>query len=185
MEAITRKNKTTEDLRMGEIKSDQEGKWFYIEPKPLKVGTYEVFAETINSLGAKSEPSEKITIHVGYPVLIKIGKLTLDYLSLIYIITVIVLLGLTLVIVLGTIKVFKKIKQKRIKARKKISESKKAFSRAFEVLKKEIEKQVVEIDGEPGLSEREKKVCNELKKALKISEKFISKKIKNIEKELK
>ncbi|MEK7627326.1 MAG: hypothetical protein AAB397_01955 [Patescibacteria group bacterium] len=35
------------------------------------------------------------------------------------------------------------------------------------------------------LSEREKKICNNLKKALKISEAFICKEIEDIEKEVK
>lgn len=57
--------------------------------------------------------------------------------------------------------------------------------KAFEALKKETEEQVARLDCKPGLSEREKKICNDLKEALKISEECIGKEIKDIEKEIK
>jgi len=43
---------------------------------------------------------------------------------------------------------------------------------------------VAKLDGKPDLNEREKKICDELKEALRISEEFIVKEIKDIEKEI-
>lgn len=63
--------------------------------------------------------------------------------------------------------------RKRLK--KEISETEKTLQQAFKTLKKETKKQVAKLDNKPGLSKREKAICNELKKALKISEKFIKK----------
>jgi flavin-dependent dehydrogenase len=40
------------------------------------------------------------------------------------------------------------------------------------------------MDGNPNLSGREKKTCADLKKALKLSEQFVGKKIEDIKKEL-
>ena len=67
---------------------------------------------------------------------------------------------------------------------KEITEAEKALYQAFKALKEETEEQVAKLDGKPGLSEREKKICDDLKEALKISEKFVGKEIKDIEKEL-
>ena len=78
-----------------------------------------------------------------------------------------------------------KDKRKKDKMKKEISEAEKALYQAFKALKEETEEQVAKLDGKPGLNEREKKICDDLKEALKISEKFIGKEIEDIEKEMK
>ncbi len=171
--------KGEEETKIGETKSDKEGRWAYIEVEPVEKGVYKVWAEAIDSLGARSEPSEKVTILVSPPVFIRIGKLAIDYLS-----TIITLLVLIFVIILGVIWGWQKIKEKRKKLRKEISEAEKTLYGAFKALREETKEQIAKLDGEPGLSEREKKICDDLKKALKISEKFIGEEIKDIEKGL-
>ena len=171
--------KDEKEIKTGETKSDKEGRWTYIEVEPVEKGIYEVWAEAIDSSGAKSRPSDKVTILVSPPAFIRIGKLAIDYLT-----TIITLLVLILILVLGVIWAWRKIKERRKKMRKEISEAEKALYRAFKALKEETEEQVAKLDGKPGLNEREKKICDDLKEALKISEKFIGKEIKDIEKEL-
>ena len=171
--------KDEEEVKIGETKSDKEGKRFYIEVKPVEKGVYRVWTEAIDSLGGKSEPSETVTILVTPPVLIRIGKMAIDYLT-----TFITLLILILVIILGIFWSWKKLKKKKKKMEKEITEAEKALYHAFKALKEETEEQVAKLDGKPGLNEREKKICDDLKEALKISEKFIGKEIEDIEKEL-
>ena len=171
--------KDEKEIKTGETKSDKEGRWTYIEVEPVEKGMYEVWAEAIDSSGAKSKPSEKVTIQVVSPAFIRIGKLAIDYLM-----TIITLLVLILILVLGVIWSWQKIKERRKKMRKEISEAEKALYQAFKALKQETEEQVAKLDGKSGLNEREKKICDDLKEALKISEKFIGKEIKDIEKEL-
>jgi hypothetical protein len=171
--------KDEKETRTEEIKSDQEGKWSYIGTESLEKGIYKIWAEAINSLGAKSELSEKITIQVNPPAFIRIGSLVIDYLT-----TIVTLLILISVIVFGIIWSWQKIKQRRKRLRKEIAEADKALYQAFKALREETKEQIAKLDGEPGLNEREKKICDDLKKALKISEKFIGKEIKDIEKEL-
>ena len=65
------------------------------------------------------------------------------------------------------------------------TEAEKALYQAFKDLRKEVKEQVAKMDGKPGLSEREKKACNDLKEALKTAEESVRKKIKDVEKELK
>jgi len=171
--------KDEKEIKTGEIKSDKEGRWTYIEVEPVEKGIYEVWAEAIDSSGAKNRSLEKVTILVSPPAFIRIGKLAIDYLM-----TIITLLVLILILVLGVIWSWQKIKEKRKKMRKEISEAEKALYQAFKALKQETEEQVAKLDGKSGLNEREKKICDDLKEALKISEKFIGKEIKDIEKEL-
>ena len=171
--------KDEKEIKTGETKSDKEGRWTYIEVEPVEKGIYEVWAEAIDSSGAKNRSLEKVTILVSPPAFIRIGKLAIDYLM-----TIITLLVLILILVLGVIWSWQKIKERRKKMRKEISEAEKALYQAFKALKQETEEQVAKLDGKSGLNEREKKICGDLKEALKISEKFIGKEIKDIEKEL-
>ena len=172
--------KDEKEIKTGETKSDKEGRWTYIEVEPVEKGIYEVWAEAIDSSGAKNRSLEKVTILVSPPAFIRIGKLAIDYLM-----TIITLLVLILILVLGVIWSWQKIKERRKKMRKEISEAEKALYQAFKALKEETEEQVAKLDGKPGLNEREKKICDDLKETLKISEKFIGKEIEDIEKEMK
>jgi len=171
--------KDKEKVKIGKTKSDKEGKWTYIEVEPLEKGFYQIWAETIDSQGAKSRPSEKVRISVSPPAFIKIGKLAIDYLT-----TIITLLILILVIVLGVAWSWQRIIERKKRLRKEVTEAEKALYRAFKALKKEVEEQVAKLDNKPDLNAREKKICDELKEALKISEGFIGKEIKDIKKEL-
>jgi len=172
--------KDEKEVKTGETKSDAEGRWSYIGTESLEKGVYKIWAEVIDSLGAKSEPSEKVTIQVIPPAFIRIGSLVIDYLT-----TVVTLLILISVIVFGIVWGWRKIIKRKRRLRKEITEAERALFHAFKVLKEETEEQIEKLDGEPGLSDREKEICDELKKSLKTSEKFIGKEIKDIEKELK
>jgi len=61
----------------------------------------------------------------------------------------------------------------------------KAVYIAFKALRAEVQEQIESLDKKAGLTAAEKKVRSKLQKALDISEKFINKEIKDIEKELK
>lgn len=168
-----------EAVKIREARSDKEGKWFFIEVEPVEKGVYQVWAETIVASGAKSELSKKIGVLVSPPVFIRIGKLAIDYLT-----TIMTLLILILVMILGVFWVWLLIREKRRKIRKEISQAEKALHEAFEALRTETEKQVAKLDDKPGLSARERRICNDLKKALKISEEYIGKEIRDIDKEM-
>jgi len=172
--------KDEKEVKTEETKSDKKGDWSYIGTEPLEKGVYKIWVEAIDSLGARSEPSEKVTIQVTPPAFIRIGKLAIDYLT-----TIITLLAFISAIVLGIIWTWRKIIKRKKRLRKEITEAQRALYGAFKALKEETEEQVAKLDGKPDLSDREKKICDELKKALKISEKFIGKEIKDIEKELR
>ncbi len=168
--------KDNNEIKTGETSSDKEGKWFFIEVEPVDKGVYKIWSETISVSGAKSGFSKKIGVLVRPPVFIRIGKLAIDYLT-----TIVTLLILILAIILGIFWVWLIVKEKRRVIKREISEAEKALHKAFTALKVETEKQVAKLDGKPGLSEREKKICNDLKEALQISEDYVAKEIKDIE----
>jgi hypothetical protein len=165
--------------KIDETKSDTEGNWSYVLPEPLELGVYNVWVEAINSLGAKSQPSEKIVVRVSPPVFIKIGKLVIDYLT-----TIITLLILLLSCIFVIIWFWQKMKNTQKRLRKEVLEAEKSLYHAFNALRDEVKEQVTDLDGNPDLSEREEKIYKDLKEALRISEKFIGKEIRDIEKEL-
>jgi hypothetical protein len=172
--------KDEKEIKIGEVKSDAEGKWSYTETKPVEKGVYNIWVEVTDSAGGKSVPSDKITIQVTPPIFIRIGRLAIDYLT-----TIITLLILIFVMILGIIWIWRKIKKARRKLEREITEAEMSLYDAFKMLQEETEKQVAKLDGEEGLSERENKIASDLKKVLKNSEKIIEKEIKDREKELK
>jgi hypothetical protein len=168
------------EIEMGETKSDKDGNFNFVATKPLEKGVYKIWAVAIDSFGAKSNPSEKIAIQVTPPVFIRIGKLAIDYLT-----TIVTLLVLILLIIFGMIWSWQKIKQRRKILKKETTEAEMVLYQAFGTLKEKVEEEIKRLDGDPDLNEREKRISEKLKEALKSSEKLIEKEIKDIEKELK
>lgn len=151
--------KGREEPKIDETKSDKEGKWFYTGTEALGTGIYRIWAEAKDLQGAKSKPSEKVIIRVAQPAFIQIGQLAISYL-----VVIITLLFLILGAVCGIIWSWGKIIRKRKRLKTEISEAEKSLYYAFKTLKEEIEKQIAKLDGKPDLSDREKKIYNELKK---------------------
>lgn len=167
------------EIETGETKSDQGGNWLYIHDRLLEKGTYDVWAEAIDKTGAKSEPSEKVVIFITPPAFIRIGKIVIDYLVIL-----ILLLILIIIIILLLVWLTRRIKLKKEKLGKETTEAERSLRQAFDTLRGETKRQVAKLDGEEGLSEREREVHDNLGRALKSSEEFIGKEIKDIEKEL-
>ena len=146
----------------------------------LKKGVYIIWAEAIDSRGAKSLVSEKVKILVSTPVFIKIGNLVIDYLSV-----VITLIALFIFMIMTWFYGWRKIKKLKAQLKKETTEAEEMLYRAFNILRKEVTKQIAKSDKRKGLSKREKVIDEKLKKALDSSENLIAKEIKDIERKLK
>jgi C4-dicarboxylate-specific signal transduction histidine kinase len=162
------------------VKSDDGRNFTFVAEEKLKDGIYKLWAEVIDMRGARSKPTEKTTIVVEQPTILKIGTQAVTILTIVVPLVALIILLLAL-IWYG----WHKFSSFRKKIRKETKEAEQTLHQAFNALKEETEERIAELDGKPDLSEREKKVCNSLKKALKISEKFIGKEIEDIEKEIK
>ncbi len=161
------------------IKSDKEGRFKLTYDKTLAKGDYLVWARTEDERGALSLPTEKYAVEVGLPPFLKIGKMAIDYLT-IMITFIILIVGVGVIIFYSWYRI--SVWRKRVRGEtKEVSES---VATAFKALREEVEEQIEFLDGKPGLNKDERKVRDKLKEALDISEKFIGKEIKDVEKEL-
>ena len=167
--------KSDREIRQIETQSDKEGKWSLIDSRPFKKGVYNIWAEVTDSLGAKSSPSVKVSILVNPPTFIRIGRIVIDYLSII-----ITLAGMITLVIFGAIWSGRSLKKKIRNIKKRVAEAENSLSRVFDALKEEAEDQISKFDSKSGLNEKEQKIVSNLKKALEESEKLLSKKIKNI-----
>lgn len=169
-----------DEVKSVSVKSNEDGVFTFIAGEKLKEGVYKIWAEMVDSKGARSGPSEKIIIEAVVPYFLRIGRLAIDYLTII--ITLIVLL-IGLLVIIGYL--FYRIMLWRERMKKETKEAKNITEKAFKALVEEVEEQVANIDGNPRLSEREKNVSENLKNSLNIAKDFIEKEIKDIEDEIK
>ena len=173
------KKKDKEEIQSKDGKIDSNGNWTLMYSEYLEKGIYEVWAEATDVRGAKSNTTDKITITVTLPIILKFGKIAIDYLN-VMITLFILIVALIAVIFYGLHKLY--LWQKRL--RKETSEVSPNVTKAFRALRDEVEKQVEKLHKRPGLTKKEKKMRDKLQKALDISETSIKKEIKDIEKEL-
>ncbi|MBL7022316.1 hypothetical protein ISR92_03305 [Patescibacteria group bacterium] len=163
------------EIKIGETRSDKKGNWVYVDVEPVEKGVYQAWAKAVDSSGATSLLSEKITIVVSSPPFLKIGQIAIDYLTTIM---TLVILVLSIIFVIFWFLLWMRRRKKEIEDG--ITEAEKELHKAFKFLKEETEKQVATLDKKPGLSAQEKKIHDSLKKALNKSEKLISKKVTSI-----
>ena len=160
-------------------KADSGGKFVLSYDKALVKGDYLVWAQAEDERGALSDPTKKYSLEVGLPPFLKIGKIALDYLTTM-ITLIILIVGAVLVIFYTWYRI--SVWRKRVsKETKEVSQS---VSGAFKALREEIEEQVSMLDRKPGLTKEEKAIRDKLQEALDVSEKFIGKEIRDVEKEL-
>ena len=161
------------------VTADLEGKWTLSYEKPLAKGDYLIWAQAEDKRGALSYPTKKYPLGVGLPPFLKIGKIALDYLTTM--ITLIILIVGALVVIFYS---WYRISLWRKRVRTETKEVSQSVLSAFRALRDEVEEQIEYLDGKPGMTKDERQVRDKLKEALNISEEFISKEIKDIEKEL-
>ena len=171
--------KGEEEPILEKVKADSEGNFVLSYDKALSKGDYLVWAQAENEKGALSNPTKKYALEVGLPPFLKIGKIVLDYLTTM--ITLIILIVGAIAVIFYT---WYRISLWRKRVRKETKEVGEAVNRAFRALREEVEEQIEFLDGKPGLTKTEREVRNKLKEALGISEEFIGKEIKDVEKEL-
>jgi len=171
--------KANQEPILEKVEPDSKGKFKLVYDKVLAKGDYLVWAQAEDKRGAMSHPTVKHEVEVGLPPFLKIGKIAVDYLSTM-ITLIILIVGAGVVIFYSWYRI--SIWRKRVRLEtKEVSES---VAKAFKALKEEVEEQIEYLDGKPGLNKDERRVRDKLKEALDISEKFIGKEIKDVEKEL-
>ena len=166
-------------VEKGTVSVDENGRWSYRHSGVLVKGIYQIWAEVRDKRGALSPPSASVTVSVGLPLLLKFGKIAIDYFTAM--ITLIVLLAILLLILLY---IWHRVYVKRMKIKKEVKDAHESVRKAFHALREETEEDISKIDKKPGLSQEEKKARDEIKEALNISEEHIKREIDDIDKEL-
>jgi len=163
-----------------EVMTDDQGNWVFVYDKRLEEGIYQVWVELIDGRGAKSQPTPKITVIATPPLLLRVGRVAIDYLTVI-----LTLAGLAAGLVLVIFFARYKISQWRQRLRKETKEAALSVVEAFGKLEEEIQEQIAYLDKKPGLSESEKELYQKLNQALDRSKKIIGKEIQDVKDELK
>lgn len=163
---------------MEETKADGEGNWAFTS-QSLEKGGYEVWVRAKDEREALSLPSPRVSFEVGLPPLLKFGTIAIGYLTIMS--TLIVLIVVALGIIFYA---WYRISLWRKKLRKETQEVTQSVIQAFRALREEVQEQIEYLDKKPGLTRGEKEVRDKLQEALNVSEEFISKEIKDLEKEL-
>lgn len=172
--------KGEEEPILEKVKADSGGNFLLSYDKALSKGDYLVWAQAEDERGALSNLTRKYALEVGLSPFLKIGKIAMDYLATI-ITFVVFIVGILLVVFYG----WYRISLWRKRLRRETSEVKKSMNRAFRTLREEVNEQIKFLDGKQGITKDERKVRDKLKESLDISEEFIRKEIKDVEKELK
>ena len=171
--------KENEEPIKKEAETNEKGYWRIVLGS-LEQGEYKTWAQTQNEKGALSLPSKECRFSVGLPPFLKFGKIAINYLS-VMVTLVLIIIGLLLIFFYAWYRI--SIWKKRLK--RETRELNRAVVMAFKNLRKEIKKQIEYLDGKPGLTKEEKKIRDNLKKALEYSRKTIEKELQDIKKELK
>jgi len=169
-----------EDKEIKEWKtfSNSQGQWFFSTKELIQPGTYYLSVMAQDKRGAVSQVTEPKTIAISLSG-IALGPILIASKTLVLIFVLILTLG---ILIFGFF-IFRTWQTKK-NLKKETREVKEIVQTSFEELRKEIEKRIEFLDSQPGFTEKEREVCEDLKKALKNSEESISKEIRDVEKEL-
>ena len=159
--------------------SNRQGEWSFSTRELIKSGLYQLSAMAKDKRGVESNPSDSYEIEVSLSG-ISLGPFIIAFRKLIPFLILILFFG---IIIAGyftyKIRHAKKILQKETR------EVEERLHQAFDTLRAEIEERISMFDSRPGFNEREKKICDELKEALKAAEESVKKEIKDVERELR
>ncbi len=171
------------DAQSYDIKSDRYGNFTFIAIERPQDGTYQLWAEVIDSRGAKSGPSDKLTIIVQRPAILEIANWTITFLAII-----IPLIALLIFLLMLIWYLWHKFTTMRNRLRKEVREVEQALHKAFDLLKENMREQIKMLEKTKTrreLTEEEEKIIKQLKKDLDDAEKIVRKEIEDIEKEIK
>lgn len=168
-----------EEAKSQIARNDAEGNFILVVAERPRDGIYKIWAEVIDGRGARSMPSEKITISVDRSAFLRIGAWAVGLLAVV--VPLVALIFILLFIIWYGWHRFSLFRKGILK---ETEQAEKALHRAFRAIKKEMEEQVAKLDGKPDLNKREKEICDSLKRVLQATKKSIGKEIKDIEKEI-
>lgn len=175
--------KDKEEVKGQSVKAAKDGSFVFISDEKIEDGVYKLWAEVIDSRGARSVPTEKFTITVEPSKLFQIGNWTINLLAIL-----VPIISLIIVLLLIILYGWHKFSFLRKRVRKEIHEAESVLHKAFDILKEDIQEQIKMLEKtrtRRQLTEEEEKIIKQLKKDLDNAERLVRKEIEDIEKEIK
>ena len=162
------------------VKSDRDGMFTFVAQDRLSSGIYTVWTEVADARGAKSNPSEKITISIGQAAFFRIGSWAVGFFAVVIPLVALVM-ALAAILWYG----WHRFASFRKKVKKEVREAEGALHKAFDALRENVREQITMLEKtktKRELTEEEEKIVKQLKKHLDNAEKFVRKEIEDIEK---
>ncbi len=159
--------------------ADDSGNWFFAYEKGLLRGVYQISAQVKDKRGALSLPTTQRIVLVSYPVLIRIGRVAISYLTVF-----LSLIGLVIFLILIIFYAWYRTKLWKKKLSLETKEMYTKIAKAFVILDKELKSQIEYLDSKPGFSEEEELIYHRLKMVIKHTENIIGKKVEDLKKDL-
>lgn len=175
--------KDKEDEKSFIVKSGTDGKFTFISDDGMKDGVYKLWAEVEDERGAKSLPSEKLTVKVLQSAFFRIGSWVVSFFALL-----IPLLALLIVIIIIVWYSWHKFFLLRKKVRKETREATSAVTNSFNLLRENIQETIKILEKthtKRELTKEEEKILKQFKKDLEDAERFVKKEVEDIGKLVK
>jgi hypothetical protein len=166
------------EVKRWSTSSNGQGEWSFSTRELIKSGLYYLSALAKDKRGVESKPSDSYKIEVSLSG-VSLGPFIIAFREL----AVFLILFLFFGIIIAGYFTLRTRHAKKI-LRKETREAEETLHQVFNTLRTEIEERISMFDSRPGFNEREKKICDELKVALKTAEESVEKEIKDVEKEL-
>ncbi len=163
--------------------TNNSGEFIIILEEKLSKGIYKIWNEVIDERGAKSMPSEQMSILVRQSEFWRIGSMAISILAI-----VIPLIALVFLLVFMLLFITRKLKSIKIRVNEEAREAEQVLHKEFNVLRREVRKQirlVEKISIGRGLTSEEEKNMLKLKKELNAAEKRVEKEIRDIQKQVR
>ncbi len=163
--------------------SDNSGNFTLILSQNLGSGTYNFWAQVIDSRGAKSDPTEKLAFIVGESSFFAVGTFAVDFLSVVVPLIALVI-ALTLVLWFG----WRKWSVLHKKVKKEVRGVEQDLHRSFDVLRNSIQNHIKILErakSKRELTDEEDKILAQLKRDLDRAEQTIEGEMEKIDKDIK
>lgn len=157
---------------------DKDGGFVFVAGERMTSGVYKIWAELTDERGAKSTPSEKITLVVESSKLWSAGSKLITWLAV-----VVPLVGLVFLLVFLLWYIKNKFAAWKKNVRQETREAQETLHRSFELLREDIQKQVEMLEktkGKRQLTKEETEILKQLNKNLTKTEKTVQEEIKDI-----
>ncbi len=175
--------KEKENAQSYDVESDRAGNFIFIAGEKPKDGIYQLWSEVIDKRGARSGPSDKLTIVVQRPVILEVATKAVTFLAVI--IPLIALIVLLLILVWYF---WHKFTTMRNRLRKEVRDTELVLHKEFDILKDTMREQIKLLEKtrtRRQLTEEEERIIKQLKQDLDNAESAIKKEVEDIENEVK